>query len=85
MVLEEDKGLLGVSDYPKRQRETDGLDAVSIRRSLLQKKLVEFAEKADVEVKWGHKLEVLQQDGSGVTVKFANGAEDRFSFAVGRG
>lgn len=82
-VVEEDEGLLGTSDSEGKVRERKGLGTICMRRPILQQRLVEFAEKAGVPFKWGHKLESLQQDDERVTVSFANGARETFSFVVG--
>ena len=50
---------------------------------MLQKKITEFVGKLGVEFRWDHKLETLEQDENGVTVTFANGVKDAFSFVVG--
>lgn len=82
-MLEEDKGLLGTSDHPKRLREADGLGIVSIRRHSIQQKLIGFAEKVGVRVFWGHNLESLEQGDDDVTATFTNGVKETFSFVVG--
>ncbi|GJE95030.1 FAD-dependent monooxygenase [Phanerochaete sordida] len=82
-VLPEDHGLLGVSDHPRRLRAIKGIGAVSVQRPLLHRRLVEFARKLDVPVHFGHKLEALEQDDESVTVSFANGVKETFSFVVG--
>jgi salicylate hydroxylase len=82
-VLEEDKGLLGVTDYPKRQRETSGCGTVGFRRHTFLTRLTTFAEKSGIPVHWEHKLETLEQDDESVTVTFVNGAKETFSFVVG--
>lgn len=82
-VVEGDKGLLGTSDSEGKVRERKGLGTICVRRPLLQQRLVEFAEKAGVPFKWGYKLESLQQDDESVTVSFANGTQETFSFVVG--
>lgn len=81
-MVEEDKGLLGTTDM-KRPRELDGFGTLLIRRFLMQTKIIEVAEKAGVRVMWGHKLEALEQSDDSVTVTFANGVKETFSFVVG--
>ena len=44
-VIPEDLGVLAQLDQPKKLREETGLGPFGIRRSVLQKKIVEFAEK----------------------------------------
>lgn len=82
-AVEEDKGILGGTDHPRRMREQDGFGMCSIRRSILQQNLVEFAQIQGVELKWGYKLEGLEQHVDSVTVKFSNDHEESFSFVVG--
>lgn len=81
-MVEEDKGLLGTSDV-KRLRERDGFGTFLIRRSVMQIKVVEMAEKAGVRVLWGHKLEAIEQGEDSVTVTCANGVKETFSFVIG--
>jgi salicylate hydroxylase len=69
--------------HPKRGRETSGPDNRYIRRSVLQRSLLDFAEKSGVEIRWGHKLEKLKQRDDSVVVTFANGTNETFSFVVG--
>ena len=82
-TVEEDKGLLGTSDHPKRLRQKDGLGLVAVRRSLMQTTVVKLAEKAGIQVLYGHKLESLEQSEDSVTAAFGNGAKETFSFVVG--
>lgn len=82
-VIPEDLSLLAELDQPKKMREESGLGTFGIRRSELQKKIVEYAEKSGVEFKWSHKLEQLEQHHESITVTFANGSKDTFSFVVG--
>lgn len=82
-MVEEDKGLLGTSNQPKRMRGRYGFGMLIIRRSLMQMKLIEMVEKAGVRVLWGHKLETVAQGEDSVTVAFANGVKEKFSFVVG--
>ena len=84
-VIPEDKTDIAILHHPKQMREarSDGLGTFGIRRSTLQKKTVEFAEKLGVEVKWDHQLESLEQHDDSVTVTFANGVKDKFSFVIG--
>lgn len=82
-VLEEDKGLLGTSDDFLRSREKDAFGRRSFQRPILHQRLLEFAQKTGVSIHWGHKLESLQQDEDSVSVTFANGVQQTFSFIVG--
>lgn len=82
-VLKEDPGLLGISDHPKRFREDGGLGMMAISRPKMQKRLVDFAQKHGVPIFWGHKLEDLEQTAESVTVTFANGVKETFSFVIG--
>lgn len=84
-VIPEDKAVIAELTHPKKLREEtgDGLGTFGIRRSVLQKKIVEFAEKSAVEFKWDHKLEQLQQNEDSVTVTFANGVQETFSLVIG--
>ena len=82
-MVEEDKGFLGSSDYCKQFREKDGYGTTAIRRTLMQKTIIEFAEKAGIQVLWGHKLETLEQYEDSVNVTFSNGARETFGFVVG--
>ena len=36
-----------------------------------------------IAVNWGYQLEALQQDDDGVSVAFANGVQESFSFVIG--
>jgi salicylate hydroxylase len=82
-VLEQDKGFLGKLMHPKRHDGPHGYGTMSIMRPTLIRRIIEFAQKEGVEVKWGHQLDSLTQDDQGVTLKFSNGNEERFSFVVG--
>lgn len=82
-VMSEDPGLLGVSDHPRRQREMNALGSASVQRPVLHKRLTEFAKKLGIPVNFGHKLERLEQAEDSVTVAFANGVLETFSFVVG--
>ncbi|KIP01125.1 hypothetical protein PHLGIDRAFT_131362 [Phlebiopsis gigantea 11061_1 CR5-6] len=82
-VVEEDPGLLGTSDHPKKFRESGGFGVVTARRPAMLNRLVEFAERSGVPVVWGHKLETLVQHDDSVTVTFSNGVQETFSFVVG--
>lgn len=82
-TVKEDEGLLGTSDHPQRLKEKDGFGTIAIRRPLMQMKIVEMAKKAGVRILWGHKLETIEQGEDSVTVTFANGAKEAFSFVVG--
>ena len=82
-VLPEDQGLLGISDHPRLQREAKGHGTITVQRPVLQKRLVEFAQKLGIPINFGHKLEKLEQAEDSVTVTFANGVQETFSFVVG--
>ncbi|GJE94995.1 FAD-dependent monooxygenase [Phanerochaete sordida] len=82
-VLPADAGLLGVSDHPRRLRAAHSLGHVSVQRPLLHARLVEYAARLGVPVKFGHKLARLEQDAEGVTMVFSNGATETASFVVG--
>ena len=82
-VMPEDTAFLGATEHQKRQRETFGLGSVGFERPVIQRKLGEFAEKAGIPIKWGHKLESLEQTDDDVSVTFENGAKETFSFLVG--
>jgi salicylate hydroxylase len=82
-VMPEDNGLMTTIDHPKRGREANGLGNRCIRRSVLQRSLLDFAEKSGVEIRWGHKLEQLEQRDDSVVATFANGTHETFSFVVG--
>ena len=82
-VLPEDLGFLGSLKHPRRHDGPDGHGTISILRHVLQRRLLEFAQTAGVEIKWGHKLESLTQDNEGVDVTFSDGSRERFSFVIG--
>jgi salicylate hydroxylase len=82
-VIPEDNGLMVTVDNLRRGREATGLGTRCVRRNVLQRSLLDFAEKSGVEIRWGHKLEKLEQREDSVVVTFANGAQETFSFVVG--
>jgi salicylate hydroxylase len=82
-VIPEDSGLIGTIEASKQRRETNGLGPRCVRRSVLQRGLLDFAEKSGVEIRWGHKLEKLEQHEDSVVATFANGAQETFSFIIG--
>ena len=83
-TLPEDSGLLGEIDAAKRRKDGEtAFGPRGIRRKELQRAILQGAEKAGVEIKWGHKLVGLEQAQDSVTVKFENGVEDTASFVVG--
>ncbi|THH01139.1 hypothetical protein EW026_g1507 [Hermanssonia centrifuga] len=83
-VLPEDKGILGESDIAKQLQEEHGVGIVlGVRRTVFHQALVEAAQKAGVQIKWGHKLVSMDQHDESVTVKFENGAEETASFVIG--
>lgn len=69
--------------HPKREDAPDAPGAITMRRHVLQQQLVDFAEKLGIPVQWSHELENLVQDDEGISVTFANGVQERFSFVVG--
>ncbi|TMK28036.1 MAG: FAD-binding protein [Actinobacteria bacterium] len=54
---------------------------VGISRPEIQRSLAESL--GDAELRFGHKLVGLEQDGSGVTARFENGAEERGAVLIG--
>ncbi|KIP01899.1 hypothetical protein PHLGIDRAFT_96569 [Phlebiopsis gigantea 11061_1 CR5-6] len=82
-VIPEDTSVLAELQHPKKMREATGRGTFGIRRSELQKAMVAHAETLGIEFKWSHKLETLEQAEDSVTVTFANGAQETFSFVVG--
>ena len=66
-TVEEDQGLLGITDYPRKSAASDGLGFRVCPRAKLQRRLAAFAEDAGVPIKWGHRLERLQQNDRSVT------------------
>ncbi|GJE95023.1 FAD-dependent monooxygenase [Phanerochaete sordida] len=82
-ALPEDAGLLGTSEYPRHMRETTGHPLVTLRRPLMQARIIDFAQEFGVPVVFGHNMETLEQHDDGVTVAFANGVKETFSFVVG--
>lgn len=83
-VLPEDTGVIAVLDHPRRIRETNPRYGVRmVRRRDLIRVFIEFAQKAGVEIKFGHKLEALEQSEQKIKVTFANGVQEEFDFVVG--
>ena len=82
-TVEEDKGLLGVSDHPRQSAANDGLGMMVCPRAKLQRRLATFAEAAGVQIKWGHGLETLEQCGDNVSLTFANGVKETVDFVIG--
>lgn len=82
-VVEEDVAVLGITDHLRRQRESGGLGVRFVARAALQERLAQFLADMGMPVKWGHKLETLEQDDNSVTVSFANGVKETFSIVVG--
>lgn len=76
-VLPEDKGVL--AEQPGDPSHT----LRGVRRPVFHKALIDAAERAGVEVKWGHKLVTLEQADDSVTVTFENGEKATGSFVVG--
>jgi 2-polyprenyl-6-methoxyphenol hydroxylase-like FAD-dependent oxidoreductase len=58
-----------------------GVPIVGISRPDVQRTLAEALESVDV--RYGHKFAELEQDDSGVTARFANGAEERGAVLIG--
>jgi 2-polyprenyl-6-methoxyphenol hydroxylase-like FAD-dependent oxidoreductase len=58
-----------------------GAPIVGISRPEIQRTLLESVDSLDI--RFGHELVGLEQDDSGVTARFANGAEERGSVLVG--
>ncbi|GJE95017.1 hypothetical protein PsYK624_111960 [Phanerochaete sordida] len=81
--LVSEMGAMDVGSRPRCQGARAGLGAARFSKSVLQRRLVEFAAGMGVAVRWGHELVGLQQDDAGVTVKFANGSSERVGFVVG--
>ena len=46
-------------------------------------RVVEYAQKLGIPIHFGHKLVELEQAAESVTVTFANGAKETFSFVIG--
>ena len=82
-AIAEDKGYLGSIFPPAEANGSEKLYPMCIRRHIMQERLIEFAEKQGIPVKWGYQLESLEQDDEQVTVKFANGVQESFSFVIG--
>ncbi|GJE95031.1 FAD-dependent monooxygenase [Phanerochaete sordida] len=82
-VLPEDTGLLGASEHPRRLREATGHPLMAVRRPLMHARIIDFARQLGVPIEFGHNLEALEQNDDGVTVTFANGVKETFSFVVG--
>jgi 2-polyprenyl-6-methoxyphenol hydroxylase-like FAD-dependent oxidoreductase len=82
-VLPEDKGFLGRITFPKREDAPEMPIAMTMRRHVLQQQLIDFTEKSEIPVKWGHELEGLEQSDEGVLVTFTNGVQEWFSFVIG--
>ncbi|KAI0790626.1 hypothetical protein C8Q75DRAFT_716562 [Abortiporus biennis] len=79
----EDAGILADSDAPSKMKEKFGHSILSVKRTTFHRQLVEAAQKAGVEVVFGHRLVSLKQDDNSVTVTFANGNTATASFVVG--
>ena len=58
-----------------------GAPILGVSRPEIQRMLAEAL--AGGEIRFGHELTGLEQDGSGVTARFANGAEERGAILVG--
>ena len=66
-------------------KERTGHALAGVRRPTLTRTLIEEAQARGVPVVFGHQVVGIEEDeeGEGVTVKFANGKADRASFVVG--
>ncbi|GJE95021.1 FAD-dependent monooxygenase [Phanerochaete sordida] len=82
-VVPGDEGLLGTTDYFRRLRAKTGFGTFAVRRHDLHRRLVAFAQRMGVEVRWSHHLAALEQGADGVAMQFANGEVDSASFVVG--
>jgi salicylate hydroxylase len=82
-VIPEDSGLLATVDNFKQGREATGLGTRCVRRSALQRSLLDFAKNSGVEIRWDHKLDKLEQRADNVIAMFENGVQEEFSFIVG--
>ena len=76
-VLAEDYGIL--SEFPGPA----ALPLIIVRRAVLQRTLIAYADRAGVPFRWGHNMESLEQTEGGVKVRFANGVVEEGSFVVG--
>lgn len=76
-VLPQDKSTLAEVKVPER------FEMLGVRRAVLHKAIIDTAVTAGVEIKWGHKLESLEQTEDSVIVTFENGHSDTASFVVG--
>ena len=82
-VLAEDPGTLADSDAPTKMKEAYGFGMFGVRRTTFHRQIIDYAEKNDVKIVWGHNVVGLEQDENSVTVKFENGKTDTASFVVG--
>lgn len=82
-VVPGDEGLLGTTDHARKLKQRNGFGNFCFRRQQLQQRLVDYAQNLGVEIRWGHKLESLDQSEEGVVATFTNGSKDAFSFVVG--
>ena len=80
-VIPEDKGYLGAIAFPREDPHPYG--ALSLERHILQRKLIDFAEKLGVPVHWGYELDTLEQNDTEVSVTFTNTTKESFSFVIG--
>jgi 2-polyprenyl-6-methoxyphenol hydroxylase-like FAD-dependent oxidoreductase len=72
-----------IAEWPTEQISINvGAPIIGISRPGVQRILVEALGDA-VEIKFGHEFVGLEQDGSGVTARFANGSEERGAVLVG--
>ena len=76
-------GFLGSSEYPRQLREATGHPLITLHRPVMHHRIINFARELGVTIRFGHKLETLEQNDEEVTVTFANGVKETFSFVVG--
>ena len=76
---------LALHGMPAMIKERTGHALAGVRRPTLTRTLIEEAQARGVPVVFGHQVVGIEEDeeGEGVTVKFANGKADRASFVVG--
>ena len=82
-VIPEDKGFLGSMSHRKHDGSSEAFSMNTYRRHVLQEELNAFADKLGIPVNWGYEMETLEQDEHGVSVTFANGVKESFSFVIG--
>ncbi|KAI1792220.1 FAD/NAD(P)-binding domain-containing protein [Ganoderma leucocontextum] len=82
-VLAGDERELARHGTPPMVKERTGYNLMGTRRPALLPVLFEEAQARGVPVVFGHQLVGLEEEGEGVTVRFANGKTDTASFVVG--